>query len=94
VLDGRARPESEGFTKEYVVAARKETMRRSLMARKRYIVLHAGKGIGWVHAEHPMEAIKRVARMTGKPAEECAAVLFELRCRNSLDRTDPTSDSG
>ena len=47
--------------------------------RHRYIVLHAGKGIGWVHAENPMEAIGRIAAITGKPADECEALLFEVR---------------
>ena len=49
------------------------------MGKKRYVVLHAGKGIGWVHAENAVEAIKRVAKITGKPADECAALLFEVR---------------
>jgi hypothetical protein len=47
------------------------------------VVLYAGKGIGWVHAINPMEAIRRVAVMTGKPADECAALLFEVRPPNS-----------
>jgi hypothetical protein len=69
-------------------------MRRNLMARKRYIVLHAGKGIGWVHAENPFEAVKRVVAMTDKPAEECTAVLLEVRRPNRLDGNDAVSDSG
>jgi Flp pilus assembly CpaF family ATPase len=45
--------------------------------RQRYIVYHDGRAVGWVHAENPMEAIQRVAMMTGKPAEARAAVQFE-----------------
>lgn len=45
--------------------------------RQRYIVYHNGRAVGWVHAENPMEATNRVAKMTGRPAGECAALLFE-----------------
>jgi hypothetical protein len=62
------------------------------MTRKRYVVQHAGKGIGWVHATAPIEAIKKVAALTGKPAEECTAVLFEVRRPNSLDRPKSSHD--
>jgi hypothetical protein len=47
--------------------------------RRRSIVYHDGRAIGWVHAANPMEAIKRVAKMTNKSAGECAALLFEVR---------------
>lgn len=47
--------------------------------RQRYIVYHEGRAVGWVHAENPMEAIKRVAKMTNQPCENCAALLFEVR---------------
>ena len=47
--------------------------------RRRYIVYHDGRAVGWVHAANPMEAIKRVAAITGKPVNECAARMFELR---------------
>ena len=46
--------------------------------RRRYLVYHVGRAVGWVHAHDPMEAIKRVAAITGKPANECAAVMFEV----------------
>ncbi len=38
--------------------------------RQRYIVYHNGRAIGWVHAHNPMEAINRVAAITGKPTDE------------------------
>jgi hypothetical protein len=53
--------------------------------RRRYIVYHAGRAIGWVHAVSAIEAIMRVAKMTKKPADECAALLFEVRQPHSSD---------
>lgn len=47
--------------------------------RHRYIVYHIGRAVGRVHAENTIEAIERVAKMTNKPAEECTALLFEVR---------------
>jgi hypothetical protein len=47
--------------------------------RQRYIVYHNGRAIGWVHAHNPMEAIQRVAAITGKPVNECAALLWPVQ---------------
>ena len=47
--------------------------------RRSYIVYYDGRAVGWVYAHDPMEATKRVAKMTNKPAEECAALLFEVQ---------------
>ena len=47
--------------------------------RQRYIVYYNGRAIGWVHAANPVEAIRRVAAVTGKPVDECAARMFEVK---------------
>ena len=56
--------------------------------RHRYFVYFNGRTIGWVHAHNPMEAINRVAAITGKPAEQCAARMFELRPSMSSESSD------
>ena len=41
--------------------------------RQRYIVFHAGKAVGWVHATTAEEAIRKVCRITGNDARDCTA---------------------
>ena len=49
--------------------------------RQRYVVLHEGKSIGWVHAVTAEEAIRKVCKVTDHDPDECTAVLFHVRQR-------------
>ena len=47
--------------------------------RQRYVVFHEGKPIGWVHAATAEEAIKKVCKVTGRPADHCSAMPCRVR---------------
>lgn len=47
--------------------------------RHRYVVLHQGKPVGWVHARSAEHAIRKVCRVTDHHRDECMAAPFHVR---------------